>query len=60
VITGEAMHFRSAAVNFMHVLRRNLDIRLFLDLAACQRPNSLTSVFGQRTKSTPPGVIDYR
>src|SRR5437764_2733341 len=63
VITGDGDALSIGGNHFMHVLRRNLDINYILfnnhiyDLTKVQY--SPTSVFGQRTKSTPMDVIEY-
>ncbi len=63
VITGDGDALSIGGNHFMHVLRRNLDINYILFnnriYGLTKGQYSPTSVFGQRTKSTPMGVIDY-
>src|SRR5260370_6692030 len=63
VITGDGDALSIGGNHFMHVLRRNLDINYILFnnriYSLTKSQYSPTSVFGQRTKSTPIGVIDY-
>src|SRR2546428_6259156 len=63
VITGDGDALSIGGNHFMHVLRRNLDINYILFnnriYGWTKGQYSPTSVFGQRTKSTPMGVIDY-
>src|SRR5437588_9695810 len=63
VITGAGVALSIGGNHFMHVLRRNLDINYILFnnriYGLTKGQYSPTSVFGQRTKSTPMGVIDY-
>ena len=62
VITGDGDALSIGGNHFMHVLRRNLDINYILFnnriYGLTKGQYSPTSVFGQRTKSTPMGVID--
>ncbi|HZI46353.1 MAG TPA: 2-oxoacid:ferredoxin oxidoreductase subunit beta [Pyrinomonadaceae bacterium] len=63
VITGDGDALSIGGNHFVHVLRRNLDINYILFnnriYGLTKGQYSPTSVFGQRTKSTPMGVIDY-
>jgi len=63
VVTGDGDALSIGGNHFMHVLRRNLDINYILFnnriYGLTKGQYSPTSVFGQRTKSTPMGVIDY-
>ena len=63
VVTGDGDALSIGGNHFMHVLRRNLDINYILFnnriYGLTKGQYSPTSVFGQRTKSTPRGVIDY-
>jgi 2-oxoglutarate ferredoxin oxidoreductase subunit beta len=63
VITGDGDALSIGGNHFMHVLRRNLDINYILFnnriYGLTKGQYSPTSVFGQKTKSTPMGVIDY-
>jgi len=63
VITGDGDALSIGGNHFMHVLRRNLDINYVLFnnriYGLTKGQYSPTSVFGQKTKSTPMGVIDY-
>ncbi len=63
VITGDGDALSIGGNHFMHALRRNLDINYILFnnriYGLTKGQYSPTSVFGQRTKSTPMGVIDY-
>ena len=63
VITGDGDALSIGGNHFIHVLRRNLDINYILFnnriYGLTKGQYSPTSVFGQRTKSTPMGVIDY-
>ncbi|HKO36079.1 MAG TPA: 2-oxoacid:ferredoxin oxidoreductase subunit beta, partial [Pyrinomonadaceae bacterium] len=63
VITGDGDALSIGGNHFMHVLRRNLDVNYILFnnriYGLTKGQYSPTSVFGQRTKSTPMGVIDY-
>src|SRR6266516_5475622 len=63
VITGDGDALSIGGNHFMHVLRRNLDINYILFnnriYGLTKGQYSPTSVFVQRTKSTPMGVIDY-
>jgi 2-oxoglutarate ferredoxin oxidoreductase subunit beta len=63
VITGDGDALSIGGNHFVHVLRRNLDINYVLFnnriYGLTKGQYSPTSVFGQRTKSTPMGVIDY-
>jgi 2-oxoglutarate ferredoxin oxidoreductase subunit beta len=63
VITGDGDALSIGGNHFVHVLRRNLDINYILFnnriYGLTKGQYSPTSVFGQRTKSTPLGVIDY-
>ena len=63
VITGDGDALSIGGNHFMHVLRRNLDINYILFnnriYGLTKGQYSPASVFGQRTKSTPMGVIDY-
>src|SRR5438309_4386833 len=63
VITGDGDALSIGGNHFMHVLRRNLDINYILFnnriYGLTKGQYSPTSVLGQRTKSTPMGVIDY-
>src|SRR5436190_8039307 len=63
VITGDGDALSIGGNHFMHVLRRNLDINYILVnnriYGLTKGQYTSTSVFRQRTKSTPMGVIDY-
>src|SRR5260370_9137288 len=63
VITGDGDALSIGGNHFMHVLRRNLDINYILFnnriYGLTKGQYSASSVFGQKTKSTPMGVIDY-
>jgi 2-oxoglutarate ferredoxin oxidoreductase subunit beta len=63
VVTGDGDALSIGGNHFMHVMRRNLDINFILFnnriYGLTKGQYSPTSVFGQRTKSTPMGVIDY-
>ena len=63
VITGDGDALSIGGNHFIHALRRNLDINYILFnnriYGLTKGQYSPTSVFGQRTKSTPMGVIDY-
>src|SRR5213082_1226728 len=63
VITGDGDALSIGGNHFMHAIRRNLDINYILFnnriYGLTKGQYSPTSVFGQRTKSTPMGVIDY-
>ena len=63
VVTGDGDALSIGGNHFMHVLRRNLDINYILFnnriYGLTKGQYSPTSVFGQKTKSTPMGVIDY-
>src|SRR3989449_176129 len=63
VITGDGDALSIGGNHFMHALRRNLDINYILFnnriYGLTKGQYSPTSVFGQKTKSTPMGVIDY-
>src|ERR1043166_4806194 len=63
VITGAGDALSIGGNHFIHALRRNLDINYILFnnriYGLTKGQYSPTSVFGQRTKSTPSGVIDY-
>jgi 2-oxoglutarate ferredoxin oxidoreductase subunit beta len=63
VVTGDGDALSIGGNHFVHVLRRNLDINYILFnnriYGLTKGQYSPTSVFGQRTKSTPMGVIDY-
>ena len=63
VITGDGDALSIGGNHFVHVLRRNLEINYILFnnriYGLTKGQYSPTSVFGQRTKSTPMGVIDY-
>ncbi|HEY0004697.1 MAG TPA: 2-oxoacid:ferredoxin oxidoreductase subunit beta [Pyrinomonadaceae bacterium] len=63
VVTGDGDALSIGGNHFMHALRRNLDINVILFnnriYGLTKGQYSPTSLFGQRTKSTPMGVIDY-
>ena len=63
VITGDGDALSIGGNHFIHTLRRNLDLNVILFnnriYGLTKGQYSPTSVFGQRTKSTPMGVIDY-
>jgi 2-oxoglutarate ferredoxin oxidoreductase subunit beta len=63
VVTGDGDALSIGGNHFIHVLRRNLDINYILFnnriYGLTKGQYSPTSVFGQKTKSTPMGVIDY-
>lgn len=63
VVTGDGDALSIGGNHFIHALRRNLDINVILFnnriYGLTKGQYSPTSVFGQRTKSTPMGVIDY-
>src|SRR6266496_709131 len=63
VITGDGDALSIGGNHFMHAIRRNLDLNYILFnnriYGLTKGQYSPTSVFGQRTKSTPMGVIDY-
>src|SRR5437016_8532442 len=63
VITGDGDALSIGGNHFMHANRRNLDVNYILFnnriYGLTKGQYSPTSVFGQRTKSTPAGAIDY-
>ena len=63
VITGDGDALSIGGNHFMHAIRRNLDLNYILFnnriYGLTKGQYSPTSVLGQRTKSTPMGVIDY-
>src|SRR5256714_2889572 len=63
VITGDGDALSIGGNHFIHALRRNLDINYILFnnriYGVTKGQYSPTSGFGQRTKSTPMGGIDY-
>ncbi len=63
VVTGDGDALSIGGNHFIHALRRNLDLNVILFnnriYGLTKGQYSPTSVFGQRTKSTPMGVIDY-
>ena len=63
VITGDGDALSIGGNHFMHAIRRNLDLNIILFnnriYGLTKGQYSPTSVFGQKTKSTPMGVIDY-
>src|SRR6184192_2365885 len=63
VITGDGDALSIGGNHFMHAIRRNLDVNYILFnnriYGLTKGQYSPTSEFGQRTKSTPMGVIDY-
>ena len=63
VVTGDGDALSIGGNHFVHALRRNLDLNVILFnnriYGLTKGQYSPTSVFGQRTKSTPMGVIDY-
>ncbi len=63
IATGDGDALSIGGNHFIHALRRNLDLNVILFnnriYGLTKGQYSPTSVFGQRTKSTPMGVIDY-
>lgn len=63
VVTGDGDALSIGGNHFVHALRRNLDLNVILFnnriYGLTKGQYSPTSVLGQRTKSTPMGVIDY-
>ncbi|HXG66261.1 MAG TPA: 2-oxoacid:ferredoxin oxidoreductase subunit beta [Blastocatellia bacterium] len=63
VITGDGDALSIGGNHLIHAIRRNLDINIILFnnriYGLTKGQYSPTSVFGQKTKSTPFGVIDY-
>src|SRR5438876_10085013 len=63
VVTGDGDALSIGGNHFIHALRRNLDFNVILFnnriYGLTKGQYSPTSVFGQKTKSTPMGVIDY-
>ena len=63
VVTGDGDGLSIGGNHLMHALRRNVDLKIILFnnqiYGLTKGQYSPTSVFGQRTKSTPMGVIDY-
>jgi 2-oxoglutarate ferredoxin oxidoreductase subunit beta len=63
VVTGDGDGLSIGGNHLMHALRRNVDLKIILFnnqiYGLTKGQYSPTSIFGQRTKSTPMGVIDY-
>ena len=63
VVTGDGDGLSIGGNHLMHALRRNVDLKIVLFnnriYGLTKGQYSPTSVLGQKTKSTPMGVIDY-
>jgi 2-oxoglutarate/2-oxoacid ferredoxin oxidoreductase subunit beta len=63
VVTGDGDGLSIGGNHLMHALRRNVDLKIILFnnqiYGLTKGQYSPTSAFGQKTKSTPMGVIDY-
>src|SRR6187402_857737 len=63
VVTGDGDGLSIGGNHFMHILRRNVDVRLLMFnnqiYGLTKGQYSPTSPFGKKAKSTPMGSIDY-